>query len=508
MRAELKALLAGALVLYVAGIWWGVPWQWGPDELAPDYIFGAIEKSFAGGWHDKYPPMQYYLDALVITPFAAAGRFGWVNMASLDTTAAMLIAMRLLSVAMTAGAVAAVYLTAAELYGRRGAVAAAIFAGFTPTVVFYAKLANVDAPSLFWVACALSFYVRAVRRGAARDLLWYGLTSVTAIATKDQTAGFFVLPSLHLAWLAAQRREWRPLVTAGAVAVIVLAFELGIPFNLEGFRSHVHVITGEASQPYRLPGSTWTRQSAVAALTVAMLGWSMTWVGLAAGVAGILNEVRRRRFLWLLLPAISYYLFFLVVAGYVYDRFVIGIGFVLAIFAGGVIDDLLQPGGRWLRWRRVAWAAAAAFIVWSGLSMDLMMILDSRYETARWMQLRRGTGRVGLVGFPPYLPHIPASVRLLSGPDDYPAADQPKFVIVNAEVMRRGTALPPLERAWKEWLESGRSPYVVAARFKTAPAVSMLTYTDAFRNGIEDATTNLDKVGPEIVVYWRPGVLR
>jgi 4-amino-4-deoxy-L-arabinose transferase-like glycosyltransferase len=507
VRADLKALLAAALVVYVAGIWWGVPWQWGPDELAPDYIFGAMDMRFAGGWHDKYPPMQYYLDALVLLPFMAAARLGWVTLGSLDTSETMLIAMRLLSVAMTIGTVAAIYLTATQLYGRRGAAAAALLAGFTPTVVFYAKLANVDAPSLFWVACALYFYVRSVRGGRPRDLLGYGLTAVSAIATKDQTAGFFVLPSVHVAWLAARRREWRPLVTAAVVSAIVLAFELGMPYNLEGFKSHVHVITGEASAPYRIPGSTWTRQTAVAGLTVAMLAWSMTWVGFAAGVAGLVNEVRRRRFLWLLLPAVSYYLFFLVIAGYVYDRFVIGLGFVLAIFAGGLIDDLLGAAVPWPRWRTAACAAAAAFVVWSGVSMDLMMILDSRYEAARWMSVRRGTGRVGLVGFPPYLPYIRGAVRLLSGPDDYPAADQPKFVIVNAEVMRR-EALPPLERAWKQWLESGRSPYVVAARFKTAPAVSMLTYTDAFRNGIEDTTTNLDKVGPEIVVYWRPGVLR
>ena len=122
MRAELKALLAAALLVYVAGVWWGVPWQWGPDELSPAYILGSIDARFVGGWHDKYPPMQYYLDAVVLLPFIAASAAGAADLAALGTHAIMLVAMRLLTVAMAVGAVAAIYQTAADLYGRRGAI--------------------------------------------------------------------------------------------------------------------------------------------------------------------------------------------------------------------------------------------------------------------------------------------------------------------------------------------------------------------------------------------------
>jgi hypothetical protein len=267
------------------------------------------------------------------------------------------------------------------------------------------------------------------------------------------------------------------------------------------------MVTGEASQPFKIKGSEWTRQVSVATLTLQLVAWSMTWVGFAVGIAGVFLEIRRRRFLWLVLPIVSYYVFFLVVAGYVYDRFVIGIGFVLAIFAGGWIETFLRPGAPWLRWRTAACAAGAAFIVWSGVSMDLMMVLDSRYTVVNWLESHRAEGLIGQVGFPPYLPYIPGAIRLLEGPGDLDPDEQPKYVVVNAEVLRR-EFLPPVERAWKQWLNSGHSPYVVAARFKTAPPISVLTYTDVFRNGIEDASTNLDKVGPEIVVYWRPGVLR
>jgi hypothetical protein len=500
---DLKLLLGAAAVIYLAGVWWGVPWQWGPDELGPDYIVYSLKMHFAGGWHDKYPPMQYVLDGIVCLPFYVAAKFGWIRLTSYESESIMLLLMRLLTVAMALGAVAAVYFTATELYGRRGAVAAVLAAAFGPVFVFYAKLANVDAPSLFWLAWALYFYVRAVR-GAGASAIWgYALTAVTAIATKDQTGGFFVLPSLHLAWLAGRRREWRPLIAAAVVSTGLLVCEMGIPFNVDGFRAHLQMITGEASQPFRLHGSTWERQTAVANLTLIGLAWSMGWVGLAAAAAGILVELRRRRFLWLLSPAVSYYVFFLVVAGYVYDRFVIGLGFVLAIFAGGLVEEVLRPGAPLIRWRAGACAAAAAFVVWWGVSIDLMMILDSRYSTARWVSTHRSGGRVALVGFPPYLPYIPGGVRLMTGPNDQEGAHQPTYVIVNAELLRRGS-LPPVERAWQRWLDGGQSGYVVAARFKTLPRVSLLSYTDVFRNGVEDPDTNLDKVGPEIVVYWRP----
>ena len=507
MRAELRALLVGAAVLYLAGIWWGLSLRWAPDELVPAFVFDAIDVRFSGGWHDKYPPMQYYLGAVLYFPVAIAAHLGWVDLASAPTNAALVTLLRLLTVAMAVGTVAAVYLTAADLYGRRGAFAAALLAGFTPTFVFYAKLGNVDVPSIFWLAWALRWYVRGVQRDERRALWWCAATGVTAIATKDQTAGFVILPACHLAYLWLRRGEWRPLLTAAAIAAGLFAIEFNLPFNTRGIVAHVEMITGEASAPFRLPGSTWTRQLMVAKLTWMELAWSMTWVGLAAGLAGVAVELRRRRFLWFLLPAVSYYLFFVMVAGYVYDRFLIGVCLVLAIFAGGWIDGLLRAGAPAARWRWAAGVVAGAFIVWSGVSMDLMMALDSRYPASQWIQTHRSGGRVGLVGHPEYLPHVPAAMLLGSGPADYQPDQQPRLIVVNAEVMRRDR-LPPLEREWRAWLADGHSRYVVAARFKTLPPFSLLSYTDVFRNGVEDTTTNLDKAGPEIVVYWNPDVLR
>jgi hypothetical protein len=269
----------------------------------------------------------------------------------------------------------------------------------------------------------------------------------------------------------------------------------------------VRTITGEASDPYRIRGTMWARQALVARLTVLQLAWSMTWVGLAAALLGVLTEFRRRRFLWLLLPAVSYYVFFLMIAGYVYDRFLVGVGFILAIFAGGWVDGFLRPDAPRLRWRTALCAAGGLFVVWAGVSMDMMMVLDSRYEAERWMRSRRSEGYVAVLGASPYLPHISGAHRLTVGPDSFEPSDLPRFIVTNAELLRRAS-LPPVERVWRDWFNGGRSPYVVAARFKSLPPASLLSYTDVFANGIEDATTNLDKVAPEIVVYWKPGVLR
>jgi hypothetical protein len=501
VRADRRALVAGAALVYLAGIWWGLPWvAWAPDELPPGVILDAIAVRFSGGWHDKYPPMQFYLDAALYAPLLAAARAGWIDLTTRTGGVLLLLLPRLLSVAMALGTVIAIHGAASDLYGRRGAIAATLLATLTPPFVFYAKLANVDVPYLFWVAWALRFYVRAVRSGARDGTLPFALAAVTATATKDQAIGFFVLPALHLGYLAARSRQWRALLAPIAAAACLLALELNVPFNLHGVLSHVSVITGGASQDFRLPGTFWERQAMVASLTVQQLAWSMTWPGLAVSAAGIVAQIRRRDYLWLLLPAISYYLVFLVTAGYVYDRFLMGMVFVLALFAGGWIDGALRAGAAAIRWRVAAVAAFAAVFVWYGASIDLMMALESRYAAERWLKPRAREGWIGLVGFAPYLPRV-RGIRL-AAPEALDPATLPRFVVVNAEVMRRDV-LPPAERAWNTWLSSGQSPYDVAARFKTAPALSLLTYTDVFRNGREDGTTNLDKVGPEIVVYER-----
>jgi Dolichyl-phosphate-mannose-protein mannosyltransferase len=444
--------------------------------------------------------VQFYLNAVLYLPFVVAARTGWLDLTTNATQAVLLMVSRALSTVMAIGAVCAIYTVSDDLYGSPGAVFAAAIAGVTLPFVFYAKLANVDVPYVFWFAWSMVFYARIVKHGRDADALWFAVTAATAVETKDQAFGFYLLPILHVAFI---RRRALPIAIAGGLAAFLL--ESNLLFNFRGFIEHLRAVAGVGADLNRLSASMLGRQFTVARLTLINVAWSMTWLGVCAAGAGIVNELRQRRFLWLLLPVISYYVFFLSTITSVFDRYLLGDYMILAIFAGGWIATLLRAPVPHRRWRLFACAAGTAALAWYGSSIDVMMLKDSRYAAERWLRERTPpTSRVALLGPRAYLPGVRSDriTRSLTSPTATPAANLPDFVVANVQVMRRKD-LPAVDRDWWTWLSSGDSPYRIAARFETKPKASLLTYTTAFRNGVEDAYTNLDKVAPPIVIYQR-----
>jgi hypothetical protein len=498
---EIRVLLCLLAAIYATGIWWGVPWGgWAPDEVPPSMFLDAMSRHFSGGWYDKYPPMHFYLNAVLYVPFVLAARAGWLDLSSRAAQITLLLVSRALSIVMALGAVGAIYVLADELYGRPGATFAAAIAGVTLPFVFYAKLANVDVPYLCWFAWSMVCYARVVRRGGDRDALWFAITAATAVETKDNAYGFYVLPMLHIA--LARPRALLVAIPAGLVAFLV---ESNLLFNFRGFVDHVRAVAGVgADLNHQTDNSAVARALTIARLTIVNLAWAMTWPAVLAAVAGIALEIRRRRFLWLLLPIASYFLFFVTTITSVFDRYLLGVFMLLAVFAGGWIAWLLREDAPRRRARMLACTAGVVWMAWYGGSIDLMMLNDSRYTAARWLRERTSpTARIAALGPRSYLPGIDPSriVRQLPGPAIAPDG-LPDFIVINAQVMRRGN-LPPLDREWWAWLSSGNAPYRVVATFETKPAASLLTYTTTFRNGVEDLYTNLDKVGPPIVIYQR-----
>ena len=54
-----------ALGLNVVGLWWGLPATWVAIETLPVYVLDGLGRWFSHGWYDAYPPLHYYLLALV-----------------------------------------------------------------------------------------------------------------------------------------------------------------------------------------------------------------------------------------------------------------------------------------------------------------------------------------------------------------------------------------------------------------------------------------------------------
>jgi len=215
---------------------------------------------------------------------------------------------------------------------------------------------------------------------------------------------------------------------------------------------------------------------------------------MVAAIAGVAWFVpRSRQALLLLLPALTYsaFVFFLLRAEQI--RYLLPLGFILALFAGAAVEAALRLPIR----PRVA-AAAILFAATVSLGtlrlVDLTyaMVHDSRYDAAEWMASRLVPGdRVEYFGATGKLPQVPLGVSIARATlyrgmhfaHDTSAARadaivaewmtrRPTLVIVipdNSSLAPDspidGTMPPALFRA----LESGSLPYHRVARFETAP---------------------------------------
>ena len=135
------------------------------------------------------------------------------------------------------------------------------------------------------------------------------------------------------------------------------------------------------------------------------LGW---FAGIAAG-AGLTSAVSDCRFrmpaLRLLVPIVSYWLLFLNVIGYSFDRFMLPVCVVAAVFAGVGLARLVADGPL-RRARQALCAAGLVFTALNPITLDLMMLFDARYAAEEWVERQLPAGRhVGLLGGS-YLPRF------------------------------------------------------------------------------------------------------
>ena len=146
-RVPLAAMAGLGVVLFVWGLPWGMPdfHGWAPDELDADLLLTAIGRRFAHGWFELYPPLHFMLLAPAAIPFYLL-QDHLAGDGALVAVTALHAVMRLVSVGMAAGLVVILYRMAVETTtGLAASLACLLFIG-CPTVIYYAKTANVDMP--------------------------------------------------------------------------------------------------------------------------------------------------------------------------------------------------------------------------------------------------------------------------------------------------------------------------------------------------------------------------
>jgi hypothetical protein len=498
--APLGAAFAGTALVCAAGIWWSAMGAGAPDEISPAYLLDAVAARFGGDWYPTiYPPLHYYVLAAATSPFIAADAWGWLTTESESTHLLFVLAMRAVSVVMALATLVAVALLATRVLDRRHAWLAVLCAGTFLPFAYYAKTANVDGPALCWFAWSLVFLVRYAGNGRLRDALALGALAAAAVGTKDQYYALYVGPALALVWWHGRSRSgWLTLAAGAAIAILVLAAIYNVPFNPSALTRHVEFITGGASSGYRAfaptPHGQWLLFRTTAGQMLGCLG--------VAGLVLVVASARTRAMISpragivLLLAVLSYYVALLAVVGYVYDRFLLPVAVIAALPAAAGARRLLDGG-------RAARRAACVLLAWlalRALSLDLLMMRDSRRAAEAWLHAHVERGQsVASVVQDGYLPRLDDFNWMRLQPDTATTLEAaPDFIVVNRDHAER---FGSDARQWVEWLESGRAPYETAFRRRASTGWLPLALDRRFVERGEDAFTNLDKVSPEIAIF-------
>jgi len=506
--------LAVSAILMVTAIHWGLPpWRgWHPEEIAPEDVMVAIERGFAGGWSHFYPPLHFLLSALVLSPLVLADRLGLAALSEPLVIEAFQIGMRLLSLAMALLTLRVAHLIGYETIGGRRSALAVLIAGTTQLTAYYGKTANVDVPCALWVTTAIWFFVRAARRRLVADHAWLGVTAACAIATKDQAVGFFAGPALVLLALAWRAQHGRGLLRqiagtlgdvrllAGLAACALTALcAFGVPWNYQGFLTHLETVTGWRAQAFRMFEASAMGQVQLFGATLRVLPWALGVVPLALAAAGAIVAVRRaRRFngLWLAtVPIVSYYVTLVMAVGYVYDRFLIVPAIIASLFAALGADWLWRAIPR-PAVRHVVAAACAVAIVLPAVWLDGEMIHGSRDRLEAWLAARRGSPLVLAVGNRLYLPNLyPYRQLVMNSAEEDIDEWGADVIVINEDWVRRSV----MTRARLHEVLRAASYDVAYADAPRRPAlIALLTGWPA-----DSSASNLLKVSPPFTAYVR-----
>jgi hypothetical protein len=516
----LRYVLLLSVLLNAWGIWWAMPNTrgWAPDEIVPPDVLEAFQSRFSHGWHDKYPPFHYAVLSAADSPILLLSSLGVVDVHATAPHVAMMLIGRLVSVAFATATIVVIYRCGLQLYGPRGAVFAALTTALTVPFAYYSKLANLDVPYLFWFAVSLLAYIRILQQHARRDYLIFAASAALAGCTKDQAWGLYFFSPLAI--LVARWRLWRETggsvlhvacdgttILAIAVGVVTFLIADNVVFNASGFAAHVRLLLGTPAAfqefPKTVAGELHMAWRVIQELRY-MFGWPLAIIAAIALLRGITGTTTTPSLRWLLVPALSYYVTFVGVILFFFDRYLMPIAFVLSLYVGYWLEQFVAPGVRARPLRVVLVSAAFAYSAMYTSSIDYAMTVDSRYAVTRWLKAHAHSDDViGSLG--------PLEYQLIA--DEFRwqpvesvediAGIRPAFVVLNADQM---PTLSPRIQAMHQSLVDGRAGYRLALKFRSHSLPLPAEHPDLGgtpRHGPE--FSDLSMINPTMEVFERVG---
>ncbi len=429
---------------------------------------------------------------------------------------------------MGLAAVFFLYLAGGEIYGRRKAFFAAFVAVSIAPFVYYAKMANLDSPYVCWFALSLLFFVRVLKRNQMRDYLAFAAAAAAAVCTKDQAYGLYTLLPLPIVY-GLYRREYRDrgpvaglaravvdrrvLAFAAAAAAFFALFQ-DILFDPRRFAIHVKLLLGPMSQDYTDFPNTAAGHAALLWLFLKQIAFALNYAltaacGLGLGLAiyriAIYRADRRATaaekeeaflLLSIFVSVVSYYVTFLNLIRFSFDRYVLPIALILALFGGYLLGELVRPRARTRRARALRWAAVAAVAAYSVLyasSIDFRLFADTRYSVEEYVARHaRRPESVVAVGRRKHIPRfhwIPWDRAIRSHGRVFQNLE-PEYVAINVTDFRHER-----EEEIYRMLASGELGYRLVFRRQSKPRLDILSR--------DDVDSSQRFVDPEIALFER-----
>jgi Dolichyl-phosphate-mannose-protein mannosyltransferase len=516
-RRALLATVGLSLLFSTWSIWWGLPGMpesWAPDEFSPLRIHHGIVQRFSNGWFELYPPFHVYLLALAVSPLELFAPRGLSEMADPASYAAAFYLMRLVSVAMAAGLVVVVFELGRELFDARSGLFAALIVALMVPLAYYGKLANVEVPYLFWFALSLLFYIRILAGHRMTDYVAFALAAAFAIGTKDQAYGFYLAVPFTIAasdailrrqrgmpaplWRSAFNRRTLAVLATGAIA---LALVHNVLFNWSGAVERLRIMTGPTTQTLQEFPDTVAGHAAMLALAVRHVQFALGWPLFAASLAGLAIIARHwrqhPRAMALLPPIVTYWIFLILPIMYHYDRYLLPVAVILAVFGGVALARLTHAGGRFIALRQGIAIASVAYSIACAASLNVLLAGDARYAAERWLgQNLTPRSRVMAVGYAMYLPRFDnLDVVTCLRPTLAMLPDAPDYLVLSSFFEEWRFADDPEALEFFKALKAGRTPYQLAFSYRARPALNLVD--------VRGVRTNLDKINPRIRVYRR-----
>jgi hypothetical protein len=242
----------------------------------------------------------------------------------------------------------------------------------------------------------------------------------------------------------------RFLAAAGAAIVGFAVFQM--LWNWNRFALHVKLLLGPMSDNYQDYENTPEGHEALLTLFLRQIVFCLNPALAAvctAGVAWTVWRIFKKKggdepilVASLVFLIVSYYVTFLSLILFSYDRYILPIALLLTFPGGRLLGALAAPSGRWVMLRRVAVAALFGYSLLYAASVDARLLADSRYaveayvrEHAPTPQAARSAIGIGRRKHIPRFRWVPWD-RVLRTRGKLLAKERPRYVAINLTDMR------------------------------------------------------------------------